>query len=368
MDAITLLRTDHRSVEKLFKRFEKAGDGALVEKRTIVDEIVEELSVHASVEEQVFYPVCRATVPGVEDLTLESLEEHHVVKWLLAELAGLDADAERFVAKTTVLIEMVRHHVEEEESDLFPKVRAALGRRALADLGEALAQAKTTAPTSPHPHAPDTPEAGGGAAGAVAGVLDRVTDNVSGVAQGTVTALQDIIARIRGAARPKVSPTGSKRTRARAGQVRRVAAEATDGLADTVRTATAGADDDAACRVVGGQGHAQRPPRSRRVRRRPPPSGRRPAPPTRLATRRRPPRRQPRPAPRRRRPPPAERAERRARAFSCATRRCRSHRPRPPCRRAWTRKSRAESASASLSVCTDTTAISASESSTNVCW
>jgi hemerythrin superfamily protein len=243
MDAITLLRTDHRSVEKLFKRFEKAGDGALVEKRTIVDGIVEELSVHASVEEQVFYPVCRATVPGVEDLTLESLEEHHVVKWLLAELSSLDADAERFEAKTTVLMEMVRHHVEEEETDLFPKVRAALGRRALADLGEALAQAKTTAPTSPHPRAPDTPESGGGAAGAVAGVLDRVTDNVSGVAQGTVTALQDIIARIRGSARPKVSPTGSKRTRARAGQVRRVAAGATDGLADTVRTATAGADE-----------------------------------------------------------------------------------------------------------------------------
>ena len=63
----------------------------------------------------------------------------------------MDADAERFDAKATVLIEIVRHHVEEEESDLFPKVRAALGRRALADLGEAMAQAKTTAPTSPHP-------------------------------------------------------------------------------------------------------------------------------------------------------------------------------------------------------------------------
>ena len=77
----------------------------------------------------------------------------------------------------------------------------------------------------------------------MAGALDRVSDHVSGVAQGTVTALQDLIARIRGADRPKVSPTGSKRTRARAGQVRRVAGEATDGLADTVRTATAGADE-----------------------------------------------------------------------------------------------------------------------------
>jgi hemerythrin superfamily protein len=243
MDAITLLRTDHRSVEKLFKRFEKAGERALVEKRTIVDQIVEQLSVHAAIEEQVFYPVCRATVPGVEDLTLESLEEHHVVKWLLAELDGLDVESERFEAKTTVLIEMVRHHVEEEESDLFPKVRSALGRRPLSDLGAALAEAKTTAPTKPHPRSPDTPQAGGALAGAVAGALDRMSDNVSGVAQGTVTALQDLIARILGTSRPNSSPTGSKRTRARADQVRQAATEATDGLAQTVRTAAAGADE-----------------------------------------------------------------------------------------------------------------------------
>jgi len=80
MDAITLLRDDHKTVEQLFKRFEKAGDRAYVEKRQIVDRIIEELSIHAAIEEQVFYPVARATVADTEDIALESLEEHHIVK------------------------------------------------------------------------------------------------------------------------------------------------------------------------------------------------------------------------------------------------------------------------------------------------
>ena len=92
MDAITLLRNDHKTVEQLFKRFEKAGDRAYVQKREIVDRIIEELSVHAAIEELVFYPVARATVPGTEDIALESLEEHHIVKWLLSELADLDPE------------------------------------------------------------------------------------------------------------------------------------------------------------------------------------------------------------------------------------------------------------------------------------
>src|SRR6478609_6659049 len=149
MDAITLLKNDHRSVEKLFKRFEHAGDNAYAEKRKLVDRIIEELSQHAAIEEQVFYPVARETVPGTEDIALESLEEHHIVKWVLSELDGMDADAERFDAKVTVLIENVRHHVEEEESDFFPKVRNELGRKALGDLGDAMEKAKASAPTHP---------------------------------------------------------------------------------------------------------------------------------------------------------------------------------------------------------------------------
>ena len=225
MDAITLLRSDHKTVEALFKRFEKAGDRAYVDKREIVDRIIEELSVHAAIEELVFYPQVRRAVKGVEDITLESLEEHHIVKWLLSELADLDPTHERFDAKVTVLMENVRHHVKEEESDFFPKVRAGLSRRALIDMGEALAAAKATAPTRPHPRASDSPPANG-IVGAIAGVVDRVSDNISGVAQGGVNAVQDLIARITGAEPPKVSPTGSTVARKRAAAVRRNVAPA----------------------------------------------------------------------------------------------------------------------------------------------
>src|SRR3954453_15486165 len=102
MDAITLLRNDHRTVEQLFKRFEKAGDNADTAKREVVDRIIEELSVHAAIEEQLFSPAARATVPGVEDIALESLEEHHIVKWVLSELPGMAPTDERFDAKVTV--------------------------------------------------------------------------------------------------------------------------------------------------------------------------------------------------------------------------------------------------------------------------
>src|SRR5262245_32857900 len=131
MDAITLLKNDHKAVEHLFDRYERAGDRAYTQKRDIVERFSEALSIHAAIEEQLFYPVVRATVPDAGDMALESLEEHHIVKWLLSELEGMSPEEERFDAKVTVLIENVRHHVEEEESDLFPRVREELGRNAL---------------------------------------------------------------------------------------------------------------------------------------------------------------------------------------------------------------------------------------------
>jgi hemerythrin-like domain-containing protein len=253
MDAITLLRDDHQSIEKLFKRFEKAGDRAYVTKRQIVDRIIEELSIHAAVEEQIFYPVARATVPETEDITLESLEEHQVAKWLLADLENLDPEAERFDAKVKVLIDTVRHHIEEEEGEFFPKVRDELGRNALTDLGEQLNEAKKTAPTHPHPRSPDTPPANM-VVGAVAGVMDRVGDNISGVAQGSVTAIQDLIARILDKKEPKSSPTGSTTARKRADQVRRTASTATEGVEDTARDAKRGAKKTASAASSGAKG------------------------------------------------------------------------------------------------------------------
>lgn len=183
MDAITLLKNDHKTVEKLFKAFEKAGDRAMKAKADTVKTIVEELSVHAAIEEQIFYPAIRAEVPDTEDSVLESLEEHHIVKWTLSELDGMSSDDERFDAKVTVLIENVRHHVEEEETELFPMVRAAIGRKRMSELGDAMEAAKKTAPTRPHPRAADTPPANV-VAGVVAGAVDKVRDATAKVAVG----------------------------------------------------------------------------------------------------------------------------------------------------------------------------------------
>ena len=236
MDAIRLLKDDHKTVEQLFKRFERAGDNAYSEKRAVVDRIVEELSKHAAVEEQLFYPVVRATVPDTDDIALESLEEHHVVKWVLSELETMDPRDERFDAKVTVLIENVRHHVEEEEDEFFPKVRDELGRNALDDLGNAMEAAKNIAPTPPHPRSPDTPP-GNLIVGPAAGVVDRIGDTVSGLAQGGVTAAGDIIALILRRKRPSVSPTGSKTARSTATRVRSAASSITDDAIDAVNDA-----------------------------------------------------------------------------------------------------------------------------------
>jgi hemerythrin superfamily protein len=178
MDALQLLRNDHQTVEKLFSRFESARKG----KKAIADRIVKELAIHSAIEEQLFYPAVRAAAKGdkleeADEKVLEALEEHHVAKWLLAEIQDLDEDDERFEAKVSVLIESVRHHVKEEQGELFRFVRRLMGKDQLELLGNALAQAKKMAPTRPHPRAPDQPP-GNLVAGAAAAVLDRGRDLV----------------------------------------------------------------------------------------------------------------------------------------------------------------------------------------------
>jgi hemerythrin superfamily protein len=180
MDAITLLKDDHRNVKELFRKFEQAGERAHKTKRTLVDKITEELSVHSAIEEQVFYPAVREAVETAGEDVLESLEEHHIVKWTLSELEDMDPQDERFDAKVTVLIESVRHHIEEEEGEMFPKVRRALSRSQLSDLGELMERAKLAAPTRPHPRSPDEPP-GNLVAGPVAAVLDAGKDAVKRV-------------------------------------------------------------------------------------------------------------------------------------------------------------------------------------------
>jgi hemerythrin superfamily protein len=180
VDAISVLKNDHARVERLFKRFEGLGERAHTSKRRIVDDIIRELSVHASIEEQVFYPAVRDRVQKAEDVVLESLEEHHIVKWTLSELEKMAPTDERFDAKVTVLIESVREHVKEEEQELFPQVRKALKPVDLRELGERLENAKPAAPTRPHPRAPDEPP-GNLVAGPAAMVFDMGKDVARGV-------------------------------------------------------------------------------------------------------------------------------------------------------------------------------------------
>ena len=148
-DAIVMLKKDHKEVRKLFRDFQKAGDNAFATKGRLVDKIIELLTVHTYIENEVMYPRVRELLPELEDDVLESYEEHHVADVLVVELSAMKPQDERFTAKTTVLIENVDHHIDEEEKDWFPKVREGLGRKVLQDLGADMLAAKKKAPKKP---------------------------------------------------------------------------------------------------------------------------------------------------------------------------------------------------------------------------
>ena len=114
-DAIVMLKADHKEIRRLFREFQAAGDRAGKKKAKLVGQIIELLTVHTYIENEVMYPEVRALLPALEDDVLESYEEHHVADVLCMELAGMAPDSERFDAKATVLIENVSHHIEEEE-------------------------------------------------------------------------------------------------------------------------------------------------------------------------------------------------------------------------------------------------------------
>ncbi len=147
-DAIVVLKEDHKKVRRLFREFERAGQ-ATQRKRELVGEIIAELTVHTYLENEIMYPLVRQFLPDLEDDVLESYEEHHVVDVLALELLELDPSNEHFDAKTTVLIENVRHHVEEEETDWFPKVRAGMSRKDLLDIGAQIELMRPSAPRDP---------------------------------------------------------------------------------------------------------------------------------------------------------------------------------------------------------------------------
>jgi hemerythrin superfamily protein len=145
MKATEMLKKQHREVARLFGQALRSEDPD--QKKQLVGEIVEKLSLHATIEEEIFYPAFRegAGTQKAEDSVLEAYEEHHVMKVLLGEVEKLDASAENFDAKLTVLKEIVEHHVEEEEQEMFPSAEKKLGKERLDELAQEM-QAAAGAP------------------------------------------------------------------------------------------------------------------------------------------------------------------------------------------------------------------------------
>src|SRR5437660_12847966 len=129
MDAIELLKQDHKKVEKIFTDMEKKEA-----RRKLFPELDRELSIHAEIEEKIFYPAAKQAEP-TRDLVLESIEEHRQIKMVLADLEQTDMRTAQWAADLKVLKEDVMHHVGEEEDELFPKVQKILSKEQLEALG-----------------------------------------------------------------------------------------------------------------------------------------------------------------------------------------------------------------------------------------
>lgn len=173
MDALSLLSSDHRKVESLFHEYQSAATPEV--KKQCVDKMIMELSMHSGIEELKFYPQVKERAPQGKQLVEESLQEHQQVKEMLAELERMKPEDSGYDAKVQTLIGDVKHHVQEEEGQLFPNVRSAFNPQQLDEIGRELEEAKRTAPTHPHPMAPAEGPAAQVAARA-AGAMDRARD------------------------------------------------------------------------------------------------------------------------------------------------------------------------------------------------
>jgi hemerythrin superfamily protein len=137
VDAIQLLKTDHKKVEKIFMDLENKTD----DRRALFPELDRELTVHAEIEEKIFYPAAKQAEP-TRDLVLESIEEHKQIKMVLTDLEQTDMRTAEWGADLKVLKEDVMHHVKEEEDELFPKIQKILSEDQLADLGSRMEEMK----------------------------------------------------------------------------------------------------------------------------------------------------------------------------------------------------------------------------------
>jgi len=135
-DAIALLKEDHKKVRGLLERLEKSSSSSRREQ--LSSKIEQELKIHTTIEEEIFYPAYRDAASKKDDkeLFFEAKEEHHVVDLVLPEVRSTSPEADEYEAKTKVLKELVLHHAKEEEKEMFPRARKLMSRDELTDLGE----------------------------------------------------------------------------------------------------------------------------------------------------------------------------------------------------------------------------------------
>jgi hemerythrin superfamily protein len=178
LDAVELLTSQHREVDQLWSSLENRGASGPDQPSDVVRRIVQLLSQHDAVETKLLYPAVRE-VPGGDELADHSLDEHQEVRELLKEVDRGNANDPATITKLGECIAAVKHHVEEEEGVIFPKLRAAMTQEQLHELGADMAHAMEKAPTHPHPTTPDNP-VGAAVAGAATGAVDRARDAMKG--------------------------------------------------------------------------------------------------------------------------------------------------------------------------------------------
>jgi hemerythrin-like domain-containing protein len=143
-DAIALLKEDHEKVRELLGELEETTSKATSRRQTLLKSIEQELKIHTKIEEEIFYPAFRDASSKEDDKKLyyEAFEEHHVIDMVLPEIKKIDAGSDEFAAKAKVLKDLVEHHAEEEETEMFPRARKLMDREELLQLGQQIAQAK----------------------------------------------------------------------------------------------------------------------------------------------------------------------------------------------------------------------------------
>lgn len=177
-DMVSLLVQDHREVDALFAKLEDPGLSG-EQQAGLVSSVTAELVRHSVAEEQWLYPTVRRVLDGGDDLADHEISEHAEVEETLKQLERAHPDDPGYREVVNKLIADVRHHVEEEEGDLFPRLREATTEAERAELGEKIQAAKRSAPTRPHPSSPSTPPANKVLDPGV-GMIDRLRDALTG--------------------------------------------------------------------------------------------------------------------------------------------------------------------------------------------